>query len=71
MPIGYRWSAVSVMLCVGPVKVVSYQESPGVRLPSAMLVRPDGYVAWASGERDPAARERAAAAAVRQWCAAE
>ena len=52
----------------GPVKAVRYQRSPGVRLPPAMLVRPDGYVAWASNERDPAAREQAARAAVSQWC---
>jgi 2-polyprenyl-6-methoxyphenol hydroxylase-like FAD-dependent oxidoreductase len=52
----------------GPVKAVRYQRSPGVRLPPVMLVRPDGYVAWASNERDPAAREQAARAAVTQWC---
>ena len=52
----------------GPVKAVRYQRSPGVRLPPVMLVRPDGYVAWASNERDPAAREQAARAAVSQWC---
>ena len=52
----------------GPVKTVRYQRSPGVRLPPVMLVRPDGYVAWASNERDPAAREQAARAAVSQWC---
>ena len=49
------------------VRNVGYQEcSP--RLPAAMLVRPDGYVAWASNERDPAAREQAARAAVSQRC---
>jgi 2-polyprenyl-6-methoxyphenol hydroxylase-like FAD-dependent oxidoreductase len=52
----------------GPVKEVRYQRSPGVRLPPVMLVRPDGYVAWASNERDPAAREQAVRAAVSQWC---
>jgi 2-polyprenyl-6-methoxyphenol hydroxylase-like FAD-dependent oxidoreductase len=52
----------------GPVKAVRYQRSPGLRLPPVMLVRPDGYVAWASNERDPAAREQVTRAAVSQWC---
>jgi 2-polyprenyl-6-methoxyphenol hydroxylase-like FAD-dependent oxidoreductase len=38
------------------------------RLPAAMLVRPDGYVAWASGERDPVLREQEARRAVAHWC---
>jgi 2-polyprenyl-6-methoxyphenol hydroxylase-like FAD-dependent oxidoreductase len=38
------------------------------RLPAAMLVRPDGYVAWASDERDPVLREREAHRAVAHWC---
>jgi hypothetical protein len=33
-----------------------------------VLVRPDGYVAWASDNPDPEARADAARAAVRHWC---
>ena len=40
----------------------------GTRLPAAALVRPDGYLAWASDERDGPARAAAARAAVRWWC---
>jgi 2-polyprenyl-6-methoxyphenol hydroxylase-like FAD-dependent oxidoreductase len=40
----------------------------GARLPAAVLVRPDGYIAWASDEPDPARRAVAATAAVRHWC---
>ena len=40
----------------------------GARLPAAVLVRPDGYIAWASDEPDPARRAAAAAAAVQHWC---
>jgi 2-polyprenyl-6-methoxyphenol hydroxylase-like FAD-dependent oxidoreductase len=36
--------------------------------PAAVLVRPDGYVAWASNNPDPAVRAAAAVAAVRLWC---
>ena len=32
------------------------------------LVRPDGYLAWASDEQDFQSRARAARAAVRWWC---
>jgi 2-polyprenyl-6-methoxyphenol hydroxylase-like FAD-dependent oxidoreductase len=39
-----------------------------VRLPPAMLVRPDGYVAWASGEGDPARRQQEARRAAAHWC---
>jgi hypothetical protein len=52
----------------GHVRAVSYQRCSGARLPPAVLVRPDGYVAWASVERDRLTRERAARAAVEQWC---
>ncbi|HEU5420547.1 MAG TPA: FAD-dependent monooxygenase [Streptosporangiaceae bacterium] len=38
------------------------------RLPAAALVRPDGYVAWATDEPDPARRAAAATAAIRHWC---
>jgi 2-polyprenyl-6-methoxyphenol hydroxylase-like FAD-dependent oxidoreductase len=39
-----------------------------VRLPAAMLVRPDGYVAWASGDRDPARRQQEVRRTVAHWC---
>jgi 2-polyprenyl-6-methoxyphenol hydroxylase-like FAD-dependent oxidoreductase len=51
------------------VKTVRYTRCAGARLPAATLVRPDGYVAWASGERDADALERAARAAISRWCA--
>lgn len=35
---------------------------------AVMLVRPDGYVAWASDEADPVARAAAARAALSEWC---
>ena len=38
------------------------------RLPAAMLVRPDGYVAWASDERDLVLRGQEACRAVAHWC---
>jgi len=50
------------------VRLVRYRQCTGTRLPPAMLVRPDGYVAWASDERDETARARAARAAVAAWC---
>jgi len=46
------------------VKAVSYGGGTRPGLPSAMLVRPDGYVAWASDQPDPAAAREAAIA----WC---
>ena len=50
------------------VKAVTYTGcKPGV-LPPATLVRPDGYVAWATDERSPQARALAARQAVRHWC---
>jgi hypothetical protein len=51
-----------------PVRRVRYRRCHGARLPAAALVRPDGYIAWASDERDPAARAGQARAAVRAWC---
>lgn len=50
------------------VRSVRYTHGAGIRLPAAALVRPDGYVAWASGEPDPRARARAARAAAGWWC---
>jgi 2-polyprenyl-6-methoxyphenol hydroxylase-like FAD-dependent oxidoreductase len=50
------------------VRLVRYTGRLPGRLPAAVLARPDGYIAWASDEPDPAARARAAADAVRRWC---
>lgn len=50
------------------VKVVRYHQCTGARLPAAALARPDGYVAWASDERDGEARARAIGDAVGHWC---
>jgi hypothetical protein len=50
------------------VRHVRYIQCSGAKLPAAALVRPDGYVAWASDERDPAARGALADAAVSAWC---
>ena len=50
------------------VRVVSYLGRTGRRLPLAMLVRPDGYVAWASDEPDPAVCAASALAAAATWC---
>jgi hypothetical protein len=50
------------------VKVVRYTRCDPPRLPAAALVRPDGYVAWASDDRDQAARAAAVRAAVTAWC---
>jgi hypothetical protein len=47
---------------------VRYAHCAGTRLPAAALVRPDGYLAWASDEPDTQARVRAARAAARWWC---
>jgi 2-polyprenyl-6-methoxyphenol hydroxylase-like FAD-dependent oxidoreductase len=44
--------------------VVPLQVPPRPGGPVSVLVRPDGYVAWATDEPDPAAVETA----VRQWC---
>ena len=52
----------------GPVRSVWYTGCEGARLPAAALVRPDGYFAWACDDPDPAARDRAARAAVNRWC---
>ena len=50
------------------VRQVRYVRADGTRLPAAALVRPDGYLAWASDERDGPARAAAARAAVHWWC---
>jgi 2-polyprenyl-6-methoxyphenol hydroxylase-like FAD-dependent oxidoreductase len=50
------------------VKVVRYARCDPARLPPAMLVRPDGYVAWATDERNPRARTQATRQALHEWC---
>ena len=50
------------------VRRVRYTHCDGTRLPAATLVRPDGYLAWASDDRDAPSRARAARAAARWWC---
>jgi 2-polyprenyl-6-methoxyphenol hydroxylase-like FAD-dependent oxidoreductase len=35
---------------------------------TAVLVRPDGYIAWADGASDPAGRATAIRAALHEWC---
>ncbi len=50
------------------VRRVRYSRIDGTRLPATALVRPDGYLAWASGDQDPESGARAARAAVRWWC---
>jgi 2-polyprenyl-6-methoxyphenol hydroxylase-like FAD-dependent oxidoreductase len=43
---------------------------PHARAPAAMLVRPDGYVAWASDEQDAARRAAPLQVALTHWCGA-
>jgi hypothetical protein len=50
------------------VRRVRYRRCQGARLPAAVLARPDGYIAWASDERDASLRAGQARAAVRAWC---
>jgi 2-polyprenyl-6-methoxyphenol hydroxylase-like FAD-dependent oxidoreductase len=52
----------------GRIAAVTYRATTASRLPVTVLVRPDGYIAWASDNPDPAARAAAARAAVRRWC---
>jgi 2-polyprenyl-6-methoxyphenol hydroxylase-like FAD-dependent oxidoreductase len=49
------------------VKAVRYRRCTS-RLPAAMLVRPDGYVAWASDQRNRELREQEVRRAVAHWC---
>jgi 2-polyprenyl-6-methoxyphenol hydroxylase-like FAD-dependent oxidoreductase len=50
------------------IRTVRYTRCESARLPLAVLVRPDGYIAWASDERDDALRAKAADAAGYLWC---
>jgi hypothetical protein len=52
----------------GAADRVRYRRCRGARLPAAVLARPDGYIAWASDERDASLRAGQARAAVRAWC---
>jgi 2-polyprenyl-6-methoxyphenol hydroxylase-like FAD-dependent oxidoreductase len=52
----------------GRVDTVAYEGIAPAGLPTAALVRPDGYLAWASDEPDPARRVKAATEAVHHWC---
>jgi 2-polyprenyl-6-methoxyphenol hydroxylase-like FAD-dependent oxidoreductase len=52
----------------GRIAVVPYRDTTVARLPASVLVRPDGYIAWASDAPDPAARAAAARAAAALWC---
>jgi len=51
------------------IRTVRYTRCQPGGLPPAVLVRPDGYIAWASEEPDPALRAKAADAAAHLWCA--
>ena len=52
----------------GRITIVPYRATTATRLPATVLVRPDGYIAWASDEPDPAARAAATRAAIHLWC---
>jgi 2-polyprenyl-6-methoxyphenol hydroxylase-like FAD-dependent oxidoreductase len=43
----------------------------GGRRPAALLIRPDGYIAWATDDPDPARRATAATAAIKYWCTSD
>ena len=49
------------------VKVVGYTAC-GAGLPPTVLVRPDGYIAWATDEASPESRAQAVRQAVHHWC---
>jgi hypothetical protein len=50
------------------VRTVPYLGCDLGRWPAAVLVRPDGYIAWAHDENDPALRAPMVRQAVQQWC---
>ncbi len=45
-------------------------ETPGPSPARMILVRPDGYVAWATDEQEPGSRDAALRRALTQWCGA-
>jgi hypothetical protein len=47
---------------------IEYVAGRGADLPAATLIRPDGYIAWASDEHEASARAAQARVAVRDWC---
>jgi 2-polyprenyl-6-methoxyphenol hydroxylase-like FAD-dependent oxidoreductase len=53
------------------IRTVRYTRCDPARLPRAVLVRPDGYIAWASDEPDDALRTKAADAAGDLWCGSQ
>ncbi|MEV4255116.1 FAD-dependent oxidoreductase [Spirillospora sp. NPDC049652] len=58
---------VSLVLPEGRVDVIAAR--PQASLPTALLVRPDGYVAWASASPRPAAAElEELGTALQRWC---
>ncbi|MGH3400309.1 MAG: FAD-dependent monooxygenase [Streptosporangiaceae bacterium] len=64
-----RSGAADADILPGRIRTVRVARGRPARLPPAVLVRPDGYIAWASDEPDPAVRAKAAAAAAHIWCA--
>ncbi len=65
---GGQLAAAGGAVLPGHVKLVRYRHCAGARLPATMLVRPDGYIAWASDQRDAGLRAAEARAAVATWC---
>jgi len=52
----------------GRVDIVRVLVSTAADLPAVLLVRPDGYAAWATNASAPEDRLAAACAALRSWC---
>ncbi|HEY7489322.1 MAG TPA: FAD-dependent monooxygenase [Streptosporangiaceae bacterium] len=50
------------------VRTIPYLRCDRPRWPAAALIRPDGYVAWAHDEDDPALRAPMVRQAVQAWC---
>jgi 2-polyprenyl-6-methoxyphenol hydroxylase-like FAD-dependent oxidoreductase len=50
------------------VRTVPYTRCDRSRWPAAALIRPDGYIAWAHEETDPALRAPMVRQAVQTWC---
>ncbi|MFC8519757.1 FAD-dependent monooxygenase [Streptomyces sp. NPDC057257] len=51
------------------VDVHPVAEPRATAVPPLVLVRPDGYIAWATDQQDPAHRGRELTAALEHWCA--
>ncbi|MHC3467378.1 FAD-dependent monooxygenase [Streptomyces sp. 7R007] len=54
----------------GLVDVHTVASARAAAVPPLVLVRPDGYVAWATDTTDPAGRRRELGAALDHWCGA-